>query len=248
MPDGDIVHNRLRRLYQKPYQQLCEGKANHNECAKSTLDALKKDLVGKGNFPLILAQNMADRLVRAIGAGKNGSVNFSALSIEFDQLAQQADGRPDLKELTLRAGKSVLRDLRYGQAIEVENASKEILKRYMCEVYESEFKERIPLTSKHHAEIDESTLNRRIEEIQPDIDKAINKWAREATMKASISNLKLPLCQKEDGKIDMEEDLPSDHNHRNITRLLNSEDIEPLQITTQELKKYFSSPYEVILE
>jgi len=25
VPDGDIVHSKLRRLYQKPYKWLCEG-------------------------------------------------------------------------------------------------------------------------------------------------------------------------------------------------------------------------------
>ncbi len=60
------------------------------------------------------------------------------LSIEFDNLIQQADGRPDLKELALRAGKSFLNDLRNGREVDIIDFSADILERYMHEVYESE--------------------------------------------------------------------------------------------------------------
>lgn len=41
MPDGDIIHNGLRRLYQKPYKWLCEGKADNDECARELLKSLR---------------------------------------------------------------------------------------------------------------------------------------------------------------------------------------------------------------
>jgi hypothetical protein len=42
MPDGDIVHNTLGRLYQKPYKWLCEGTATNDECARELLRSLKE--------------------------------------------------------------------------------------------------------------------------------------------------------------------------------------------------------------
>jgi hypothetical protein len=207
MPDGDIVHNRLARLYQKPYQWLCEGKADSDECARVAMEALKRDLKRKGNLPVMLAKRMGESLERAISdVGENGSVDWAALSVEFDRLAQQADGSHYLKELTLHAGKSVLRDLRYGREIDADNASEAILKRYMYQVYKSGFKERIPLTSEHHAGIDEVVLNRRIEGIHADILAAISKWAKKATKDESVANLRL-LPRPELKPVDLDEDL-----------------------------------------
>jgi hypothetical protein len=207
MPDGDIVHNRLRWVYQKPYKWLCEGKANSDECARVVLNALKKDLIRKGSLPVVLAHSMGSKLVQSVSSiGQHGSVDWAALSIAFDQLAQRADGRHDLKELALRAGKSVLRDLRYGQVVSVENAPNLILSRYMHEVYESEFKERVPLTPKHHAGIDSAALNQRINTIESIIRNATCQWADKAVRDRKIEKIQLPRRQHVQ-KVDMDEDL-----------------------------------------
>jgi hypothetical protein len=195
---------------------------------------------------------MAGRLIQVISAdNKLGASDYASLSKEFDSLVRQSDGRSDIKELALRAGKIVLHDLKYGREVDIKNASIEILKQYIHEVYESEFKERIPLTPEHYAEVDEETLDKRIKEIQPNINEVIDRWARKAISKGSVSDLKLPPRQKISREVDMKEDSLSEHNHRNqekIDLLLNSKNIE--FITTEELKKYLSSAsaYEVVLE
>lgn len=207
MPDGDIVHSRLRRLYQKPYKWLCEGKATSDECARVVLEKLKQDIKNKGDLPVILTQSMANSLVQAVSAvNELGARDYAALSVEFDRLVQQSDGRPDLKELALRAGKSVLRDLRYGQEIDVGNASGVILERYMNEVYESEFKERVPLTSEHYAGVDQATLSERIQKIEPNIKAGISKFAKDAAKKQSVAKLSLPRRSSRKA-IDLDEDL-----------------------------------------
>lgn len=184
MPDGDIVHNSLRRLYQKPYKWLCEGKASSDECARVVLEKLKQDIKDKGDLPVILAQSMANSLSQATTAvNELGAGDYAALSTEFEQLVQQPDGPHDLKELVLRAGKSVLRDLRYGEEVDVGNASYMILERYVNEVYESGFKECVPLASKHHAGIDQATLSERIKKIEPIIKAGISKFAKHASEK-----------------------------------------------------------------
>jgi hypothetical protein len=57
--------------------------------------------------------------------------DFVRLSIEFEALAQKADGRPDLKELTLRAGKGLLNDLRNGREVDITHVSEAIFGRYI---------------------------------------------------------------------------------------------------------------------
>jgi hypothetical protein len=206
MPDGDIVHNKLRRLYQKPYKWLCEGRATSDECARAVLEKLKQDIKGKGDLPVMLIQSMAELVQSVSAANELGAGAYAALSMEFDGLVQQSDGRPDLKELSLRAGKSVLRDLRYGQEIDIGNISVVMLQRYMNEVYESEFKERVPLTSEHYAGVDQATLSERIKEIEPDIKVGISKFAKDAINKQSVAKLSLPRRSSRKA-IDLDEDL-----------------------------------------
>lgn len=209
MPDGDIVHSSLRRLYQKPYKWLCEGTATNDECARALLEKLKQDIKAKGDLPVALSQEMAVSFTQIISSPEEaGESDFIKLSMEFEAVAQKADGRPDLKELTLRAGKGVLSDLRNGNAIKVDitNISETILRRYMLEVYESEFKERIPLTIEHHAGVSQEILNSRIEAMQPRVDSGIQKFTQDAIRSQSVASLSLPrrLSLK---AIDLNEDL-----------------------------------------
>ena len=50
MPDGDIIRG-LQRIYQKSYEALFEGKASNDECARSLIKSLQKDIKKKGDTP-----------------------------------------------------------------------------------------------------------------------------------------------------------------------------------------------------
>jgi hypothetical protein len=206
MADGDKVHGRLARLYQKPYQWLCEGKASNDECTRVLMEALKQDLKNKGDLHVIISSHMAEILLQAVNDNcRNSSVDWAALNIEFEKLVQQFNGPSNLKELTLYAGKTIVHDLRYGQELDVNNFSKAILERYMKGVYESEFKERIPLTSEHHAGVSEVILEQRIESMQSNIDAALSVWADKADRDESVANLRMPHRQL--SAIDLDENL-----------------------------------------
>jgi hypothetical protein len=207
MPDGDIVHKGLRRLYHKPYKWICEGVATSEECARVLLEKLKRDLQAKGNLPVVLSQAMADSVKQTISnLGAARESDFVKLSREFDNIAQQADGSPDVKELVLRAGKMYLNDLRYGREVEITNISEIIWSRYANEVCESEFKERIPLTSKHYAGVVQETLDQRIEAMQSGVDAGIQKFAQDAIKYQSVAKLSLPRRSSRK-PIDLDEDL-----------------------------------------
>ncbi|MFB2893043.1 hypothetical protein ACE1CI_09035 [Aerosakkonemataceae cyanobacterium BLCC-F50] len=244
MADGDIVHSRLRRCYQKPYERLCGGKASIDECVHVLMQAIRRDIVHKGNLPVKLAQIMGEILDRCISTtGENNSVNWAALNVQFDRLVQQFDGQHYLKELSLRASKSLINELRYERVDEVDNASVEIFKRYINEVYESEFKERIPLNPEDNAGIDEATLKKRMEEMEPYINQEINLLAEKAMRNMSVENLGQQPRRKIKS-LEEDEDLMAEHNHNNrikIGKLLSEESIKPLQITTQDWKQCLSS-------
>ncbi len=131
MPDGDIVQCRLRRLYQKPYKWLCEGVATSDQCARLVLEQLKKDIKAKGNLPVVLAQAMAASVAQIICRFESANENdFSRLSIEFGSRTQIVDGPHHLKELTSRAGKHSLNDLRNGREEDIVNVAEVIFTRY----------------------------------------------------------------------------------------------------------------------
>jgi hypothetical protein len=132
MADGDIVHNKLKRIYQKSYKDLCEGKASNSECVRSVVNALRQDLQKKGDLPIKLVQNMVEKLRQTlVESDGNIFVDWPKLNREFEQIVQKVDGRPDLKELTLRAGKNFLHKYRYGLVAGIENASATIMQQYM---------------------------------------------------------------------------------------------------------------------
>lgn len=66
-------------------------------CWRSLSKTFKQDIKDKGNLPVILTQSMADRLVQATSTNDElGSEDWAALSMEFDRLVQQSNGRQNL--------------------------------------------------------------------------------------------------------------------------------------------------------
>lgn len=207
MPDGDIVHNQLSGLYQKPYRMLCEGKRDRNECTWIAMEAFLRDIKSKGAAPVVLAKRMGEMLGQAMqNAGKNISVNWAALSLDIDRLARQATVPHYVKELVLRAGKSILRELRYNQRANTNNLSEAVVERFFQDVYKSNFEQRIPLTSNHYAGVDNLTITERVEAIRPDMLAEINKLAKKATADEDVKNLRRS-PREQVKEIDLDEDL-----------------------------------------
>jgi hypothetical protein len=207
MPDGDILHGSLGGLYKKSYEWLREGKASFSECAHVLLEALRKDIGRKGDLPIKLAQEIGTTLDDAINNGReNVLINWASLCLEIEKLVYQCDGRPDLKELTLRATKSLINDLRYMRLVDSPNISIEIVKRYFIEVYESSFKEKIPLLSENDVGIDQIHLNQSINDMEPSIIAVVKQWAKQVITDGGVKKLKLPRRNKKQ-VINLEENL-----------------------------------------
>ena len=206
MADGDIFRNGLG-FYKKLYEWLCEGKASLGECTRMAISALRRDLQKKGNLPIVLAQQMGERLSQFISiAGANNSVDWGSANREIEKILQ-VNGMHDVKELILCSGKSFLHELRYGgdRELNASSISEAILGQYMTTVLESGFQGRIPLTDEHHAGMDDRTLKQLIIEMQPTVISTIGHWAKKANSDGSVANLRLPRRQM--NPVDMDEDL-----------------------------------------
>jgi hypothetical protein len=196
MPDGDRVHSHLSRLYQKPYKILCEGVASSEECAHSLLKSLRKDLQQSAKWPLLLSRDIADLFSQCIGplAFSNGR-EAARISNQIDELTRHVQCPLRARDLIVRAGKTVLNDLRYGQEIDSRNLQAIIFERYIKEVYEAGFTERIPLSIEHHDGVSHSVLHRRIEAMKPYLDPGIHKFAQDAIKNQNLEKLRPPRRQ-----------------------------------------------------
>ncbi|MDM9380076.1 hypothetical protein QUB80_05100 [Chlorogloeopsis sp. ULAP01] len=126
--------------------------------------------------------------------------------MEIDRQAQPAKVPHCVKELVLRVGKAILHELRYNQRVDTSNLPQAVVERYMQEMYKSNFEERIPLTSKHHAGVDNATVRERVKGLRPDMLAEISKWAKKATVDEDVKNLRRS-PRKRMKEIDLDEDL-----------------------------------------
>jgi DNA polymerase III epsilon subunit-like protein len=207
MTDGDIVHKKLPGLYQKPYKSLCEGKASNEECTREIIKALRCDLKKKGSLAIKLAQQMAVSVEKFLdNASEDCNINWSALNYECEKLVQKSHGAHYLKELILRAQKSLAHNIRYGNLHINGNFSEKFVYQYMMEVYKAEFKERIPLTSEHYERIRPEKLYAKIEEAEKEIDSTVRRWAKIAIKDETFDKIRLPKL-RHTKEPDMNEDL-----------------------------------------
>jgi hypothetical protein len=207
MPDGDVVHSHLGRFYQKPYKILCEGVASSEDCARAILKKLRLDLRETAKWPLLLSRNIADLFSQVIGPlAFSNDVEAAKISRQIDELTRRVGGSLRGKELMTRASKSLLNDLRHGQEINGRNPQALILKRYIREVYEADFKELIPLSKEHYAGVSHGELQRRIEAMEPYLDQGFHQFAQDAIKSQKLDNLRLPQRKFRRG-IDLDENL-----------------------------------------
>jgi len=208
MADGDIIHSQLSWRYQEPYQEICEGKLDHKECAWIAMGACLGDIKKNyGVLPVKLAKSMGESLGLAIeNTGENNSVSWVTRSMELEQLARQAKVPHYVEQLVLRAGKSILRELRYNQRVDTNNLPEAVVERLFQEVYKSNFEERIPLTPNHHNGLDKAIVMESVEALRPDMMNQISKWAKKATADEDVKNLRR-FPREKVKEIDLGEDL-----------------------------------------
>ena len=207
MPDGDIVHSQLSWFYQKPYKLLCEGKDNSSEYAWVVKGAVIRDIKKNYGIGITYAKQIGEMFRQAMeNADQNSCVNYAALSTEIDRQVGQAKVKHHVQELLRRAAKGILHEFRYNHTAETSNLPEAVVKRLFQEIYKSNFEQRIPLTSNHHADVDNATITERVEALSSDILGEISKWASKATADGDVKNLRRS-PRKKVKEIDLGEDL-----------------------------------------
>jgi hypothetical protein len=170
--------------------------ASFEDCSRSLLKSLKRDLLHTAKWPLLLSRDIADLFSQCIGPlAFSNEIEADRISRQIDELTRNVDCPLREKDLIVRASKSVLSELRHGQETDYHNFQYIIFKRYIKEVYEFRFKERIPLNKEHYAGVSRGELQKRIEAMEPDLDLGIKHFAKTAIKDQKLDKLRLPQRQ-----------------------------------------------------
>lgn len=207
MPDGDIIHKNLRKIFQKAYKQLCENIATPDECAHTLLKSLRGVLKNKSTLPISGAKGIAHILnEELIKAGHISALNYLQIHQEIYRLIQRQAGPPREKDLLSEAAQRCIHDIRYGKPFNIDQAATDILSEYLGGFYEAEFKGRIPLTDVHHEDISQSDLDSRIESMDAVLYPMLTSWAKKSLESDSFQKLILPSLKKSK-PVDLNENL-----------------------------------------
>ena len=190
MPDGDIIHDRLPRLYQRPYRFLCEGKAEDDECSKALQRALKRDLQKAGAALAHAALVVGDAIDRV--RSRPGEFDAAAANGAVDEVLRSVHCPSAYREGLRDAARDVVQDLRYGNDGRAVNHGEEVYRRLAVRRAESQFEARVPLTDAHHNGADPVEIEGRIRAMAPDIERAASAFARKVAAGGSVNEFRLP--------------------------------------------------------
>lgn len=203
MPDGDIIHKSLSKLYQRPYRFLCEGKATDAECSTAFLRAFKRDLQKVGDAVAQAALVAGDALSHA-RAMPGGFDTVSANHAVDDAL--RAVRCPSAHQEGLRdAARDVAQGLRYGSGGGTDDLGAEVYRRFALRRAESQFEARVPLTDAHHNGASPVDIEGRIRAMAPEIGRAVFAFARKVTTGGSVNDFRLPPQRRQ--PVSLEENL-----------------------------------------
>jgi hypothetical protein len=143
MPDGDRVHPRLARPYQKVYKQLCEGQFDSESLAAEAVETVKHQLQQGGDAPAHLVAQIASRLaVIPKEPLLRGMVDRPAKSREIEQMVAQAGVPKRIGEHIAEASKELLYDIRTGETISKTNV--QLMERTLNRLFTAEFERLVP--------------------------------------------------------------------------------------------------------
>jgi hypothetical protein len=178
MPDGDLVHEGLARVYQKPYMQICDGQFGDEKIAKELGDAIWKDIRNSSDTLLSFFQEVA---ARCKWIQENLMFETIDWQQESDQIGEQKrhvymDVR--LRNLAESACKDQINELQHGMSPS-QAFYTDILTKYMWNVCRANFQERIPLTETHHNGASTEDIYERLETMRPFLHLRISQYAEE---------------------------------------------------------------------
>jgi len=202
MSDDDKVNAKLAWCYQKPYQQLCEGRLEPCVVALQITKGLIHDLNKFGDHALGLLRSVAGLLPGPLVARVT---DWDQLRERINDLSHQSSGPGRGVHLAQTVCLAAAAELESAHAIEGDFAQA-LTERYMEQFLQRRFIERIP-QQKHHVGADPQTLEHRLGDTMPLVRETLKKWAGSAARSGSFKKLRQPSMKTVESEIDLNEDL-----------------------------------------
>lgn len=190
MPDGDRVHPRLARPYQKVYKQLCEGQFSGESLAAEAVEVVRRQLQQVGDAPAnVIAQIASQLAVIPKEPLLREIVDWPMKSQEIEQVVAQAGIPKRIGEYIIEASKELLNDIRTGQITLKADARLMylMLKRY----YRAEFEEHMPMVQ-HYNHVSQNFVQTRLDEMRPHVEQMLIHLAKQAAKHTSFLRLRRP--------------------------------------------------------
>lgn len=175
MPDGDIVHDRLELLYQRPYKQMCEGQFGNGELAKGLVLSVWKEIRKEGDKLFPLFQETAQQCCRIQDKLLFEDIGWQQQFESIEELSRHISASKRMKTLAVNACKEQVRELSNG--ISSPNYRISILRKYMWNVCKASFIERLPLAPAFYKEVSLGYIMERLEMMRPFMDSRIYQYA-----------------------------------------------------------------------
>ena len=178
MPDGDVVHSKLRACFWGPYKQICGlDDFNPEATAHDLALPLKKDI-----------DRIAEKVAHVISDGitvlkqlpqepllKQG-IDYGQVSRYIDKLAQQCPIDHRSMELVKNSLKRQLDNFRHDNvAFDAQDAVRDCF----LGIYDDQFAGRVPLKAKHLNGTDFSTIEQRLGMMREYVVEEMSKFAKD---------------------------------------------------------------------
>lgn len=172
--DGDLIHEGLTRVYQKPYVQICDGQFGDEDIARELGDAVWKDVQKRSDSLLLFFQEVAMQCERIKNSLLFEDIDWQQEITLVEEQKRRIYLDKRLRNLAEDACTEQINELRNG--IASANFYNDILAKFMWNAYRSNFHERIPLTTAHHQGASTEYLYERLETMRPFIQSRIQQY------------------------------------------------------------------------
>lgn len=166
MPDGDIVHGKLRQEFETAYRQICEWHFGVDEIAYNLIHTVLNIGHRYGDAPVELLLRFGQRLQSLLpGASLWTQINYRMERRIVDDLALQLGAGKSKRgmEFARLACKRHINHLESGEAI--TEHPQELMHEYLRQIYIADFESCLP-SDGHYMDVDASTFLMRLSDVQ----------------------------------------------------------------------------------
>ncbi len=190
MPDGDVVHDTLSPQWLTVYEQICEWDYGPEEVAHRAVRTLRDGIKRYGDAPLQLIKEVVSEFKKIPDTPLlRQGVDLEVFNQEIERQARKTDGSPRGIALAKDACKKKLLALQDGET--PKDVEEETISLYVAKVYNADFRDRVPLTKRHHNDVNPATIQARLAEIDPYVQKGRKTFVIQLMQHGTTSRLRM---------------------------------------------------------